>query len=186
MKFELKPEHIKLLSSAYIGWNDAEYGAPEIDPKRPYGNSDVEEDICDILGWDRKEDLEKARDIHVETRVALEIILNTQKFETGIYESHLDKSYNIKWEKINEKQHDPNEAIRIAMKEPVAQTDYKTKDPNWINPKIPTGPTKEEFIDQVVEEEFDRKWSYCRDTCFSESQKIELEEKLKNILKKLL
>jgi len=33
--------------------------------------------------------------------------------------------------------HDPNEAIRIETREPVAKSDYKTKDPNWYDPKIP-------------------------------------------------
>jgi deoxyuridine 5'-triphosphate nucleotidohydrolase len=30
--------------------------------------------------------------------------------------------------------HDPQEAIRIAAKEPIAKTDYKTDDSNWFNP----------------------------------------------------
>ena len=34
-----------------VQWRDCEYGAPEINPKRPYGNSSVELDICEILGW---------------------------------------------------------------------------------------------------------------------------------------
>ena len=34
--------------------------------------------------------------------------------------------------------HDPNEAIRIAVKEPVANNDYKTLDKNWISPQIST------------------------------------------------
>lgn len=35
------------------------------------------------------------------------------------------------------KPHDPNEAIRITEREPVASSDYKTKDPAWYAPNIP-------------------------------------------------
>lgn len=48
--FEIKPEHLKLLQHAYVGWDDCEFGAPEIDCKRPYGNSGVIQDILEILG----------------------------------------------------------------------------------------------------------------------------------------
>lgn len=36
--------------------------------------------------------------------------------------------------------HDPNEAIRLMEKEPVAKSDYKTMDKNWISPTIPSAP----------------------------------------------
>lgn len=49
-QFEIKEEHLKLLRRMYVGWDDCEFGAPEIDPKRPYGNSDVEQDMIEILG----------------------------------------------------------------------------------------------------------------------------------------
>jgi dUTP pyrophosphatase len=32
--------------------------------------------------------------------------------------------------------HDPNEAIRLMEKEPIANSDYKTHDMNWISPNI--------------------------------------------------
>lgn len=48
--FHLEPEHLKLLQRFCVGWQDAEFGAPEIDPKRPYGNSDVYQDMLEILG----------------------------------------------------------------------------------------------------------------------------------------
>lgn len=44
-------EHLKLAESLQWRWEDAEYGAPAVDPKRPYGNSDVERDIAEALGW---------------------------------------------------------------------------------------------------------------------------------------
>ncbi len=49
--FTITDDHLKLLRRMHVGWQDCEYGAPEIDPKRPYGNSAVEDDICEILGW---------------------------------------------------------------------------------------------------------------------------------------
>mgnify|MGYP001602384821 CR=1 FL=1 len=69
---EITPAHIKLAKRMYVQWQDCEYGAPEIDPKRPYGNSDVEGDIAEILGWKVGEDgltdaqSEKAAQLHRE------------------------------------------------------------------------------------------------------------------------
>ena len=48
--FELTEEHIKLLRQMCVSWDDCEFGAPAIDCKRPYGNSDVYSDIAKILG----------------------------------------------------------------------------------------------------------------------------------------
>jgi len=48
-QFELKQEHLTLLKKANVGWQDCEFGAPEINPKRPYGNSGVLEDMFEIL-----------------------------------------------------------------------------------------------------------------------------------------
>jgi hypothetical protein len=49
--FTLTENHLKLLRRMNVSYNeDCEYGAPEIDPKRPYGNSNVEQDIIEILG----------------------------------------------------------------------------------------------------------------------------------------
>lgn len=48
--FVLTEDHLKLLAKSYWQWQDCETGAPEMDPKRPYGNSDVAGDIREILG----------------------------------------------------------------------------------------------------------------------------------------
>jgi len=50
IRFEVSPEHLKLLQRFCVGWQDCEFGAPEIDPKRPYGNSDVYQDMIEVLG----------------------------------------------------------------------------------------------------------------------------------------
>lgn len=49
-EFEIRPEHLKLLQRMVVDWEDCEFGAPSIDCKRPYGNSDVHQDMLEILG----------------------------------------------------------------------------------------------------------------------------------------
>lgn len=49
-------DQVKLLNRMQVMWIDGEYGAPAINPKRPYGNSAVESDICEILGWKKEGD----------------------------------------------------------------------------------------------------------------------------------
>ena len=95
-RFTVTDEHLRLLRRAHVTWADWEFGAPGIDPKRPYGNSDVLADIAEILGvpvseWDDDEE-ELAPDVewrflrfHVETGIALQIGLATGEFRTGRY-----------------------------------------------------------------------------------------------------
>jgi len=126
-RFEIKKEHLLLLKRAYVTWNDCEFGAPTIDCKRPYGNSDVIQDMLEILGLEesspclfefslfdrawtlqgsdkfnvRYEDQESLVTIlgqlHDDTQVALQIALSTQSFETGIYEC---EGYSEHWRKV--------------------------------------------------------------------------------------
>lgn len=87
-----------------IGWQDCEYGAPEVDPKRPYGNSSVEEDIAEILGWKVGEDgltekqSEKASGLHSQMETVLQIGVSTLKFEVGTYK--LKDDYSTDWKKV--------------------------------------------------------------------------------------
>lgn len=87
-RFTLKKEHKILLSRMHVGWQDCESGAPEIDPKRPYGNSCVEQDVLIILNIKPKgkkeeggfqpyseEQKEWARKLHRETEIALQLLL---------------------------------------------------------------------------------------------------------------
>lgn len=99
--FRLTEDHIKLVRKFYVGWQDCEYGAPEIDPKRPYGNSSVELDIHEILTGELLDsdkltrELEAAyRQLHHETRIALQIILTTGSFVPGVYSAD---PYRIDW-----------------------------------------------------------------------------------------
>lgn len=97
--FELKPDHIRLIRRMNVGYNaDTEFGAPEIDPKRPYGNSDVFNDIGEILGIGAKggdhtdpeyteEQCAEFLAIHKETATALQVVLSSGSFEPGMYYS---------------------------------------------------------------------------------------------------
>lgn len=91
--FDLKPEHVALLRAAYVDWEDAETGAPCIDPKRPYGNSFVAGDVYEIVNgrpWDGDDDMpddvhEQMMQLHRETQTALQVILSTGSFDPGRY-----------------------------------------------------------------------------------------------------
>jgi hypothetical protein len=111
--FDLTEEHIKLLSRVCISWQDCEFGAPEINPKRPYGNSDVISDIAEILEIEIKEcphcgekltefDNVRLKKLHRETETALQIILVTKSFKVGKYRKH---GYDINWELVEELSH---------------------------------------------------------------------------------
>lgn len=39
LQFEVLPSHLALCKGMYWSWQDCEFGAPEVNPKRPYGNS---------------------------------------------------------------------------------------------------------------------------------------------------
>jgi len=96
-RFTVIDEHLRLLRRAYISWNEGEFGAPGINSKRPYGNSNVFADIAEILGvpdseWIDEGDGEPTLDaewrflrLHVETAIALQIGLATGEFRTGQY-----------------------------------------------------------------------------------------------------
>ena len=100
-EFTVTEDHLELLRHVYLYWDYGEgCGAPAINPKRPYGNSDVERDIAAILDapdsdWDQVEDDEypdltpEARErftrLHVETMIVLHITLAAGEFRPGRY-----------------------------------------------------------------------------------------------------
>jgi hypothetical protein len=95
-EFTVTGEHLRLLRRAHVFWDEAEFGAPSIDPKRPYGNSNVYRDIAEILEVPEREWEDEGRDwsldtewrflrLHVETAIALQIGLATGEFRTGRY-----------------------------------------------------------------------------------------------------
>lgn len=90
LRFVLTEDHLKLLRRANVCWQEYETGAPGIDGKRPYGNSFVAGDVCEILEWPVDDDegptdeqREKAMAIHDETLYALQITLTTGEMAPG-------------------------------------------------------------------------------------------------------
>jgi hypothetical protein len=99
-EFTVTEDHLRLLRRAWVDWDDGEgYGAPGINPKRPYGSSYVEGDIAEILDapdedwiWEdgqkasvTPEAEERLTRLHVETMAALQIVLATGEFRPGRY-----------------------------------------------------------------------------------------------------
>lgn len=98
-EFEVKPEHLLLLGNMYVSWNDVEFGAPEISPKRPYGNSDVIGDMMEIFDIDparRDEVYQELFELHQETWTALQILLRCGTLELGTY---VADSYRQNWQR---------------------------------------------------------------------------------------
>lgn len=126
--FEVKPEHLLLMRRFCVGWNDCEFGAPEIDPKRPYGNSDVLQDMLEILGLKEIKrgickfelfgvkyllkgqdkyniDLEDEdvlvavlNGLHKEMKTALQICLVTGAFKVGKYQC--EEYGTLEWKEV--------------------------------------------------------------------------------------
>lgn len=97
-KVTVTEEHIALLRRMYVNWDDDAYdGAPAIDIKRPYGNSDVLGDVAEILGWpltkDRwgeevmtEEQGERARVLHESMADVLQVLVqNPTDFGPGVW-----------------------------------------------------------------------------------------------------
>lgn len=111
-EFTVTEAHLKLvrhLSGGGVHWMDECYGTPYFDMKRPYGNSDVPKDVAEIVGapdsdWEIDEELAEggsytedelkrlrpeAEDrylrLHVETAIALWIVLAVGEFRPGRY-----------------------------------------------------------------------------------------------------
>ena len=112
--FKITDEHITLVTNMDVSYNDyCEFGAPEINPKRPYGNSNVVQDMAELLDYTDKmydEDVEETEDyeywerylcdLHRDCEMALQIILSLNTFETGYYVN--DNVYGYKWRKATE------------------------------------------------------------------------------------
>ena len=95
--FTMTKDHLKLLKNMWVQWESSMAGAPMIDCKRPYGNSDHIGDVARVLGWKltetadgdeimTKKQGELAEKLHLETKTALQICLCTQSFKEGVYE----------------------------------------------------------------------------------------------------
>lgn len=110
-EFTLTKTHIELLSKVYVAWDDCATGAPCIDPKRPYGNSNVIKDMYVILTgkedwYDLSSEIQSELqseylELHGELETALQIILYTKSFVPGIYEE--ERMYGNEWKLISKK-----------------------------------------------------------------------------------
>lgn len=127
-KFTITDNHLKLMKHLVVEWDDCEFGAPCIDPKRPYGNSDVIDDIAEIIGikkdkntidfdkdeakeyddindyfseaeW-KEEVYDKMNVLHKEMQIVLQIIFALGKIEVGNYIKE-DKYNYQSWKKLN-------------------------------------------------------------------------------------
>jgi hypothetical protein len=107
--FKLTKDHLTLLKNMYVSWDDCEFGAPCIDPKRPYGDSYVLEDMAKILKMkvctdsdgethlDAKQE-DYLAELHKEMETALQIVLCTGQFRVGTYnqtEEYDDRSWRL-------------------------------------------------------------------------------------------
>lgn len=104
--FTVTKDHLTLLKNMWVKWESSMAGAPMIDCKRPYGNSDVLGDVATVLKWKlvetadgevmTKKQSELAEKLHRETEKALQICLCTQSFKPGVYEITEDYD-NTSW-----------------------------------------------------------------------------------------
>lgn len=103
--FKVTQDHLKLLSNMNVSWDSCEFGAPCIDPKRPYGNRDVVGDMCKILEVEPietddgphypKGTSDKMEKLHKEMETVLQIVLDTISSDIldGAYILYLNNTY---------------------------------------------------------------------------------------------
>jgi hypothetical protein len=103
-KFKITKEHLLLIKNFNVDWVDGESGAPGVDSKRPYGNSDHLQDIATILKWKIKDgelsetQETKAQKLHEEMETVLQICFSTLTFKEGTYK--LKEKYSNEWVKV--------------------------------------------------------------------------------------
>ena len=107
-RFELTEDHVKLLRRANVRWEDEPYeGAPAIDAKRPFGNSDWVSDVAEIIGLEPietddgetfwpKGTRERCETLYRTLADALQVVLASGSFEPGIY---ISDRYHDNWRK---------------------------------------------------------------------------------------
>ena len=84
-EFVVTNTHLQLLSNCCVSWDDCEFGAPCIDPKRPFGNSEVEQDYEDITGSPYDDRTYK------ELETCLQILLDNLNIHIGLYRFDKDQ-----------------------------------------------------------------------------------------------
>ena len=105
-ELEVHEDHLKLMRQLNVDWRYCEFGAPAIDPKRPYGTSDVYEDIAKILGlppqnddtWEYpQEQVDYMLRRHAEMKHFLQILFVFGEIPSGKYRR---KATYYAWEKV--------------------------------------------------------------------------------------
>ncbi len=96
-RFTVTEEHLLLLRRMNVGWCHDEFGAPGVDPKRPFGNGGVYRDIADILGiepdheddngWYGPRKIDRMYKVYRETETVLQIAISVGYFQAGTYEA---------------------------------------------------------------------------------------------------
>lgn len=102
-EFKVTEQHLTLLRNANVSWDGCEFGAPAIDCKRPYGNSDAYGDMLKLLNLPAPDDdgeipdetREWLYDLHVALETALQVVLSTGQFKPGRYRA---PKYTRNWE----------------------------------------------------------------------------------------
>lgn len=94
-KFTITEDHLKLLRKMNVEWGGDGWGSPRISSKRPYGNSDIEENIHFILTGGKLADVDSKSEesrlrkvyekLHFDSETVLHICLSLGTFETGDY-----------------------------------------------------------------------------------------------------
>jgi hypothetical protein len=97
--FTVTEQHLKLLDRANIRWCDAEAGAPEINPKRPYGNSSYKYDVAEICGLGVDDDEDRIRTLHHDMEKVVQILVQNQSIEAQTYVNVSE--YGSDWEPID-------------------------------------------------------------------------------------
>ena len=107
-EFTITEQHLMLLQGLYI--DAGEFDLPEVDCKRPFGNSNVICDIAEKIGLSKietndeewvwpKGTTEACRAATEGLYIAMQICLSTQSFEVGTY--YCDDEYDQKsWKLI--------------------------------------------------------------------------------------
>jgi hypothetical protein len=120
-QFIVTDEHLQILKMLNVDYDRG----PEIDRKRPYGNTDYQGDILKAVGekqtessdgdefW-TKEQGNRADKIHREAGMALQIALCTGTFEAGTYEQQKPYHSNS-WARVPDKPLSP-EAQRAKQR----------------------------------------------------------------------
>src|SRR5689334_18404739 len=112
--FTVTEDHMKLLPHLWFEYDAyTEFGAPAVDPKRPYGNSDVYSDIAEHLGikpelteeqvdygWhpDDAEFSKEQRDYMFSVHRGMETVLNIMVRNNGVKPGRYKASpYSVNW-----------------------------------------------------------------------------------------